>query len=93
MSGTFLLKADATNPNLNGWRVEFVVKDLVPKNVFFVYTCSKTDTTQAPLSQANPPPTPGRCAASSTVGEDGEERGDLIKFYNAVFLPLVQVGV
>ena len=48
---------------------------------------------QAPLSQANPPPTPGRCAASSTVGEDGEERGDLIKFYNAVFLPLVQVGV
>ena len=32
-----------------------------------------------------------RCAASSTVGEDGEERGDLIKFYNAVFLPLVQV--
>merc|ERR1712130_900976 len=36
---------------------------------------------QAPLSQANPPPTPGRCAASSTVGEDGEERGDLIKFY------------
>ena len=47
--------------------------------------------TQAPISQSNPPPTPGRCAASSTVGEDGEERGDLIKFYNAVFLPLVQV--
>jgi len=43
-----------------------------------------------PISQSNPPPTPGRCAASSTVGEDGEERGDLIKFYNAVFLPLVQ---
>merc|ERR550534_679300 len=43
-----------------------------------------------PISQSNPPPTPGRCAASSTVGEDREERGDLIKFYNAVFLPLVQ---
>ena len=29
-------------------------------------------------------------AASSTVGQDGEERGDLIKFYNTVYLPLVQ---
>ena len=38
----------------------------------------------------NPPPTPGKMAGVSTVGEDGEERGDLIKFYNAVFLPLVQ---
>lgn len=36
------------------------------------------------------PPTPGRMAASSTVGQDGEERGDLIKFYNSVYLPLVQ---
>ena len=29
-------------------------------------------------------------AASSTVGQDGEERGDLIMFYNTVYLPLVQ---
>jgi len=36
------------------------------------------------------PPTPGRMAASSTVGLDGEERGDLIKFYNTVYLSLVQ---
>ena len=36
------------------------------------------------------PPTPGRMAASSTVGQDGEERGDLIMFYNNVFLSLVQ---
>jgi len=43
-----------------------------------------------PTPSPHPPPTPGRMAASSTVAEDGEERGDLIKFYNAVFLPLVQ---
>jgi len=36
------------------------------------------------------PPTPGRMAASSTVSMDGEERGDLIKFYNTVYLELVQ---
>ena len=36
------------------------------------------------------PPTPGRMANTSTVGQDGEERGDLIKFYNTVYLPLVQ---
>eukprot|EP00092_Neocalanus_flemingeri_P022394 GFUD01024287.1.p1 GENE.GFUD01024287.1~~GFUD01024287.1.p1 ORF type:complete len:1025 (-),score=334.13 GFUD01024287.1:159-2831(-) len=36
------------------------------------------------------PPTPGRMAASSTVGHDGEERGDLIMFYNTVYLSLVQ---
>ena len=35
-----------------------------------------------------PPPTPSRLANSSTVGKDGEVRGDLIKFFNTVFLEL-----
>ena len=34
------------------------------------------------------PPTPSRLAVSSTVGTDGVERGDLIKFFNTVFLEL-----
>ena len=37
------------------------------------------------------PPTPGKLAASSTVGQDGEERGDLIMFFNSVFLKLAGV--
>uniref|UniRef100_A0A0K2TLX7 Retinoblastomalike protein 1like [Bombus impatiens] n=1 Tax=Lepeophtheirus salmonis TaxID=72036 RepID=A0A0K2TLX7_LEPSM len=36
------------------------------------------------------PPTPTRLAASSTIAEDGEERGDLIKFYNTVFMERLQ---
>merc|ERR1711892_13202 len=36
------------------------------------------------------PPTPSRMANSSTVDSTGEEGGDLIKFYNDVFRPLVQ---
>ncbi|QQP58075.1 Retinoblastomalike protein 1like, partial [Caligus rogercresseyi] len=36
------------------------------------------------------PPTPTRLAASSTISEDGEERGDLIKFYNTVFMERLQ---
>lgn len=59
-----------------------------------VLLCSKTEPaegTGGSPGHQRPPPTPGRCAGSSTVAEDGEERGDLIKFYNAVFLPLVQV--
>ena len=39
-------------------------------------------------TQAMPPPTPSRMACSSSVTEGGEVRGDLIKFYNAVFLEL-----
>merc|ERR1712079_1000837 len=34
------------------------------------------------------PPTPSRLAVTSTVGNDGVERGDLIKFFNTVFLEL-----
>ena len=37
-----------------------------------------------------PPPTPSRMASSSTMDPDGEERGDLITFYNQVFLPLTE---
>jgi len=40
--------------------------------------------------QTTCPPTPGRMAASSTVHQDGEERGDLIMFYNTVYISLVQ---
>lgn len=36
------------------------------------------------------PPTPTRLAATSTVAEDGEERGDLINFYNNVFMEQLQ---
>ena len=35
-----------------------------------------------------PPPTPSRMANSSTVGKDGEVRGDLINLFNKVFLEL-----
>ncbi len=38
----------------------------------------------------NPPPTPTRLAVTSTVQDDGEERGDLIKFYNMVFRKRLQ---
>ncbi len=38
----------------------------------------------------HPPPTPTRLAATSTVHIDGEERGDLIKFYNMVFRKKLQ---
>ena len=37
----------------------------------------------------SPPPTPTRPAATSTV-VDGEERGDLIKFYNIIFMDKLQ---
>jgi retinoblastoma-like protein 1 len=38
---------------------------------------------------SNPPPTPTRLAGTSTR-MDGEERGDLIKFYNTVFMECLQ---
>ena len=38
----------------------------------------------------NTPPTPTKLAASSTVALDGEERGDLINFYNNVFMERLQ---
>jgi len=37
-----------------------------------------------------PPPTPTRMANTSTVGRDGVERGDLIKFYNSVYMERMQ---
>ena len=37
----------------------------------------------------SPPPTPTRPAATSTV-VDGEERGDLILFYNSIFMDKLQ---
>ena len=40
-----------------------------------------TETMDTGLGTGNPPPTPTRLAATSTIA-DGEERGDLIKFYN-----------
>lgn len=40
-------------------------------------------------NNSNPPPTPTRLAATST-NVDGEERGDLIKFYNNVFMQRLQ---
>ena len=36
------------------------------------------------------PPTPTKLAATSTVAMNGEERGDLIKFYNEVFMEKLQ---
>jgi len=36
------------------------------------------------------PPTPTRMANTSTVGTDGVERGDLIKFYNTVYMEKMQ---
>jgi len=46
----------------------------------------------APQDFSNPPqphPTPGKLAGMSTIS-DGEERGDLIKFYNTVFMEKIQ---
>jgi retinoblastoma-like protein 1 len=40
-------------------------------------------------AKLSPPPTPTRPAATSTV-VDGEERCDLIKFYNIIFMDKVQ---
>ncbi len=45
---------------------------------------SATASDESSSSQINPPPTPTRLAASSTV-VNGEKRGDLIKFNNDVF--------
>ncbi len=42
-----------------------------------------------PQKKPQPPPTPTRLAATSTV-VDGEERGDLIKFYNMIFRKRLQ---
>ena len=33
--------------------------------------------------RGRPPPTPTKMANTSTIGNDGVERGDLIKFYNS----------
>ena len=44
----------------------------------------------AAVDRSRPPPTPTRMAATSTVGTDGVERGDLIKFYNTVYMERMQ---
>ena len=36
-----------------------------------------------PEQGRQPPPTPTKMANTSTIGNDGVERGDLIKFYNS----------
>merc|ERR1711872_10740 len=42
------------------------------------------------MGNEQPPLTPTRMANTSTVGTDGLERGDLIVFYNSVFIPRLQ---
>lgn len=48
----------------------------------------KSEENTQPIKKS-PPPTPTRPAATSTV-VDGEERGDLILFYNLIFMDKLQ---
>jgi retinoblastoma-like protein 1 len=48
----------------------------------------KNEENTQPIKKS-PPPTPTRPAATSTV-VDGEERGDLILFYNSIFMDKLQ---
>ena len=48
-----------------------------------------TDKKEGKSDSSKPPPTPTKPANASTVA-DGEERGDLIKFYNDVFMHRLQ---
>lgn len=59
--------------------------DMTTKTESLAETVSENPETPIP---SMPPPTPSRMANSSTVGRDGEVRGDLIKFFNKVFLEL-----
>ena len=55
----------------------------VYRSVLLKSSC--TESVQDPeqrVEMNQPPPTPTRMANTSTVGTDGVERGDLIKFYN-----------
>ena len=65
----------------------------VYRSVLLYVTSSSSKTTEKEnekRAEGTAPPTPTKLAATSTVAPDGEERGDLIKFYNTVYVERLQ---
>ncbi|XP_058788567.1 retinoblastoma-like protein 1 isoform X2 [Phymastichus coffea] len=83
------IQANSFTEIMKCYRLQPQAESHIYRSVFIRIATNQVDLENSNSNNSNPPPTPSGMAATSFV-YGSEERGDLIKFYNEIYVPEVQ---